>query len=382
MQYFREKITWFAGLAIFSMFFGAGNIIYPIQLGVNTSQQVFWGLVGLLITAIGGPLLGLAGCLIYQGNIWNFFKKLGIFPACIMIGMCILLLGPLAVMPRCILVSHAAIGQYFPTMSINIYCVFSCICIYIAIFFKHQLLNILGGILSPLLLLSLITIIVGGLYLEPTFSTNDNSVSNTILLGLAAGYDTMDLIAAIFFSSTIWSLLQTKKTNNITTTLKYSIAASVLGGGLLALVYIGLAVIAAQQSSVLHGVPTEHLLTKISSLVLGDKFSIVTNITVTLACLTTVMSLTVTMAHLLVLFIPRLKNYYYLNTAVILLITALCSANLSFATIMHYLHPVLNILYPATIVLTCANLLSYYTGWQKVYWPVWIVVLSLFYPTG
>ncbi len=58
-------IAWSTGIAIFSMFFGSGNVVFPLLLGKMTGEQIPWALLGLTITAVGAPLLGLLGSVLF-----------------------------------------------------------------------------------------------------------------------------------------------------------------------------------------------------------------------------------------------------------------------------------------------------------------------------
>jgi len=66
-----------AGIAIFSMFFGAGNVVFPLLLGLHSKSQFPPALLGLIITSIGFPLLGVIGSSLFQGRALPFFMKTG-----------------------------------------------------------------------------------------------------------------------------------------------------------------------------------------------------------------------------------------------------------------------------------------------------------------
>ena len=55
---FKQKIL-VAG-TLFGMFFGAGNLIFPVHLGQMAGSNVWQAILGLLITGVGLPLLGVA----------------------------------------------------------------------------------------------------------------------------------------------------------------------------------------------------------------------------------------------------------------------------------------------------------------------------------
>src|SRR3990167_2819934 len=95
---------WTIGLAIFSMLFGAGNIIYPIKCGVLTGSQNIFGISGFILTGVVLPIVGLVAMILFNGNYKLFFNRLGKIPGAMAILYCMLIIGPLLAMPRCITV--------------------------------------------------------------------------------------------------------------------------------------------------------------------------------------------------------------------------------------------------------------------------------------
>lgn len=86
-----KKMVIATGLALFAMFFGAGNIIFPLYLGANAGQNFWPTLVGFIIGGVGVPFLGLYATSLYQGDYWAFFGRLGKIPAFLLITLLIFL---------------------------------------------------------------------------------------------------------------------------------------------------------------------------------------------------------------------------------------------------------------------------------------------------
>ena len=78
-------IAWSTGIAIFSMFFGSGNVVFPLLLGQITGEKISWALIGLAITAVGAPLLGLLGSVLFEGDCKKFFYRIGEIPGYIIV---------------------------------------------------------------------------------------------------------------------------------------------------------------------------------------------------------------------------------------------------------------------------------------------------------
>src|SRR5437879_5527055 len=100
MKKLFESVIFTTGLAIFAMLFGAGNLIWPLKGGVIAGSQVNAGLLGFIIGGVLIPLTGLIAMALFDGNYNNFFNRIGKIPGAIFILLCMLIIGPLFVMPR------------------------------------------------------------------------------------------------------------------------------------------------------------------------------------------------------------------------------------------------------------------------------------------
>jgi len=120
-------------LAMFSLIFGAGNIIYPVFVGTSSgTEYLFFGLLGFCITTILVPLLGVVSIILFDGNYEEFFGRLGKIPGNILIFICLLILGPLVATPRMVTLSYITVNELIPTpfplfVFIFLFIVFSCL---------------------------------------------------------------------------------------------------------------------------------------------------------------------------------------------------------------------------------------------------------------
>lgn len=369
------------GIAIFSMFFGAGNVIFPLTLGKTIGVNINYALFGLMLTAIGGPLLGLFSTILFHGDCKPFFNRIGSIPACILILLIIAIIGPFGAMPRCFTVAFSAISSYLPNMSMLTFSVASGALTLLSVYKRAYILPILGVVLSPLLLASLVIIIIKGFFTSQDPILTDVTASGAFIQGLEVGYDTMDLLASMFFAVVVWDLLKEKfsqqakelSTKNLATVC---FVASLIGGGLLGLIYVGLSKVAAENMQVLADVPQQSLLSHLAIHVLGSNLGFVANSAVVLACLTTVISLAATVADVLIVEFRDSKvgkgqvlNYNWL-VVIIVLITVIFS-NLGFGKLMSYLHPIVSVCYPAIIVLAICNILYKLFNFPWVKLPVY-----------
>ncbi len=279
-------------IAIFSMFFGAGNAIFPLLLGEATGAQYGWAFGGLLVTAVGGPMLGLLGATLYRGKPVQFFRRAGRIPGAVLVGLTYLLLGPLAVMPRCVNVASIAFESVVPGVPLWAFAVLFCSAAGLLCWKRKYILPILGYVLSPLLIGCLGLIVYVGLTCDLPLVTTMGG-AQAFGQGVATGYDTMDLIAAIYFSAGIWTMVELKFGERHA--FRKTLQAGLMGCGLLAVFYLGLMHAAARLGPLFVGVAPEKLMTELANLTLGPVGGAVANLAIALACLTTVMSLAMTL---------------------------------------------------------------------------------------
>lgn len=355
MQLRLDLSLWATAVAIFSMFFGAGNVIFPLLLGVEAEGQLGWAFFGLVLTAIGGPLLGLTAATLFRGRCVDFFMQAGRWPCIVLMVVTLGLLGPFAVLPRCVTVSYAAVQPLLPSLSLFAFA----ICFGLSALFccwSHRfLLPTLGYVLSPLLIGCLLLIIYQGSSSQLPLATSDLSAWQSFSLGFTTGYDTMDLIAAIYFSAGIWNMIGCYQAEDPVAISKRTLLAGMLGCLLLGLVYFGLAYAAAQYAPLLQGVPQEEILIRLAALTIGPQLAVIANSAVALACFTTVISLTMTIGDIICgeLLVGKVSHR---TTMVVLLAITTLMANLGFSMIMEIIHPAVAICYPLIILLTIANL--------------------------
>lgn len=358
MRSFFQKTIFSMAIAIFSMFFGAGNAIFPLILGMQTGAHFGWAFLGLLLTGIGGPLLGLLGGTLYRGHCTHFFGRAGKIGGTILIGLTLGLLGPFAVLPRCVTVAHAAISPLLGGIGLSIFAPAFCLIALLLCFKRKFLLPVLGYVLSPLLIGCLVLIISQSFFMPaPLDSMHAMSAASAMGHGISTGYDTMDLIASIYFSAGIWTMIEIHSDDKspkhvFSTTLR----AGLLGCFFLALIYLGLTHAAAVYAPFLVGVPPAELMTKLANTALGPTLGMVANLAIGLACLTTVISLVMTIAQILSHQITHGKITYKGALVGQLVITSMM-APIGFSAIMMLIHYPITIAYPIIIILTIINII-------------------------
>ncbi|HRE31772.1 MAG TPA: branched-chain amino acid transport system II carrier protein, partial [Candidatus Berkiella sp.] len=235
---------------------------------------------------------------LFEGDCKQFFYRIGQFPGYLAVMLILALLGPVGVMPRCFIVAYGAVKPYLPDLSLFTFSLMAGFVTLVLIARRNLILPVLGYFLSPILLLSLIVIMITGIIKGGSLVAQPYSSLMAIQEGVVVGYNTMDLLASIIFSVSIWLLLQEKLSIKDDKDIKKKLIptyvwASIVGGGLLGLVYVGLSLSAALHSTALQNTASEQVLATLAIHLLGPQLAMVANIAIVLACLTTVMSLAV-----------------------------------------------------------------------------------------
>lgn len=329
--------------------------------------------MGLLITAVVMPFAGVFAMILFDGNYRGFFDRLGKVPGFLLALAVITLLGPLGSTPRCIALTYSTLKSSIPSLEPISFSALACLVILLFTIRKNHILKLLGWILTPLLLGTLGAIVGLGLFTSAELQASDVE-GNMFLHGLQEGYNTMDLLAAFFFSSTILAILKERiadEDDHLRSYIHLSLQASLIGAFLLALVYIGFSFVAAFHGQDLAVDSKEELLTAISLKIAGPAAGLLVGTTITLACLTTAIALISVFSDFVQKEVFNQKISYEVTLVGALGITFLISTY-QFTGISAFLGPILQVCYPGLIVLTFLNILYKITGFQPLKIPVFV----------
>lgn len=361
------------GLAMFAMLFGAGNVVYPLALGRDIGHQVWFGLLGFVLTAVIVPLIGLVSTMLADGDYRQFLGRLGKIPGNVVILICMALIGPFAITPRCVVLSHAALRPYIEGLSLPIFSVVAALLIFVCTVKRSVVVDLLGKYLGPLKLLLLLSIIVIGFLNPAPFVQVGISAADAFNTGLQSGFGTADLLGTIFFSGLILSGLRRGMDSEAPIKprelAKLGLQAGLIGGGLLGIVYTGFCLVSAYWGAQLINVADGDVFAVLARLVLGETGGLLANVTIALSCLTTAIALSVVFASYLHKEIFREKTSYKNALLLSIAVTALMS-NLGFVGIMKILLPIVSVIYPALVVLAIMHMLYKLVGFKLIKVPV------------
>jgi len=353
------------GFAVFAMFFGAGNLVFPLLAGKIANSTFFSAFAGLSLTGILVPLLGLVGILLYNGSYQDFFERFGKVTAFILIFLMLLLMGPFGALPRCITVAFGSFSTIDPTFPLSGFSLIISGIAFLLCMNENQVVPLLGALLAPAKILSVGFILLFGLLFATTPQHSLMPPHEAFQEGAFKGYQMMDLIAAFFFATVIARHFKLKfKANdeNLNHSFSLSLYAILLGSALLLIVYFALVYLGATFSEELGKNAPEQFLSVIAYLTLGNFGGRVVTVAIILSCLTTIVALTTVFTDFLYeqIFKKRLQRTACL--AITITGTFLMS-NLGFSGIMAFLTPILSYLYPLLIFLTVINIAGWF--WRK-----------------
>jgi LIVCS family branched-chain amino acid:cation transporter len=366
------------GLAIFSMLFGAGNLVYPLAVGAFSGTKNAIGMTGFMATAICLPLIGIITMILYNGDYETFFRRLGKKSGDIMILICMIIMGPLIAMPRIVTLSHSMVAPFLPfdflsNPSMLSSFIFALIFLGITFLFTYReskIVDILGYVVSPALLISLMYIIIKGMLCAdyPIYNTQTNSL--VFFTNLLRGYETLDLLGALFFSSIILTILRANPENHSKSEQQFAfvgLQGGLIGISLLAVVYVGMSILGMYYG---HGLEQAELFRGISIRVLGGTGTLIVATAVLMACLSTAIALAAVIAEYAQHTLFKNKISY---TKALLLTLASClplsTFGLSYVLALTA-GPVTFVGYPVLIVLTLCNLSHKLWGTNFVRIPV------------
>ena len=345
----KNKDIIIIGFALFSMFFGAGNLIFPPFIGMTSGSNWIISFLGFVLADVGIILLSInavAKSGSFQSVVGKAGKKFGVALEVIMM----LCLGPILVIPRTAATTFEM--SILPlTSSINsvIFSVLFFGLTFILTIRPTKVMDIIGKFLTPVLLIALGFLITKGI-ISPIGQLNINTDNNLFVNGISQGYQTMDALGIGGVTTLILTSFISKgyidKKENISMTLKSAIIA---GCGLV-IVYGGLAYLGATVSTVYDAsISQTALLVNITHTLLGKNGIVLLGIIVAFACLTTSIGLTSVTAKYFEDVTNKKLKYSHLVTFICIFSSV--ASNLGVDKIIAIAAPILTIIYPVSLLL-------------------------------
>ncbi|MFD0993947.1 branched-chain amino acid transport system II carrier protein [Tenacibaculum geojense] len=351
-----KKQVLITGFALFSMFFGAGNLILPPFLGKNAGESWLWVTIGFFLTAVIIPFLGILAHARIQGTMYDFAKKISstfsTFYCVIMYTIAITLPAP-----RTASVTHEiAIAPFFNTSSLVTSSIYFLGVLLFAIN-RSKVLDYLGKFLTPIIIIIIASIIFVGIFSSP------NEISAGIydapfVAGLLEGYQTFDAIAAVVVGGILVISLNINTNGSFQDKKQLITKAGIIAGLGLLFIYAGLIMNGAFWSTnFATDASRTTILNGLSTYTLGKIGTSFLSVLVALACFTTAVGIVTGTAD----FVKGLFNNNskaYTITVVLGCILGVLIGQFDVSYIIDIALPALMFIYPITIVLIILNVLN------------------------
>lgn len=363
---YKKKDVILTGFALFAMLFGAGNLIFPPMVGYVVGDKWMSAAAGFFITGIGFPLLAILSSALAGKELDDFADKVSPLFSKIFNVVLILAIGPFLAIPRTGATAFEL--MLLPHLDGNneMYKYSFLACYFIIVFLfsikANAVIERIGKILTPILLIILAVIVVKGVFF-PMGEPAAKEISNTFRYGFYNGYQTMDTLAAIIFSSIILKAIRNGRTLTAKQEMSFLSNSSMIAVCGLSIVYGGLLYIGATSYGVLHSTGTTQLLTDIVNKLLGKEGNLALGICVAGACLTTAIGLTATVGD----YFSGLLKVSYEKIVIGTVILSFIFAGFGVDAIVKVSAPILTFLYPIAIVLIVLNCFKKYISSDKTY---------------
>jgi branched-chain amino acid:cation transporter, LIVCS family len=326
-------------------------------MGLLAGTAWQWALLGFLITGIGMPLLGIMAAARAGGTVEHLGRRVNPWFGRLLSIVIILAIGPLLAIPRtCAVAFELGIRPTWPAFPAAL---FSVVFFGITFWFalnRSAVVDKIGKFLTPFLLLTLSWIILKGVF-TPLGSVAEMELQGPFGRGFQEGYQTMDALASLVFAQIIIGALIFKGYANVREQVRMTSMAGGIAALGLGLVYGGLMYLGATASSIhTPSVERTDLLIAIAQGLLGETGKFALGLAVSLACLTTAIGLTATVAD----YFSRLSKdrIGYKLIAVITVVFSGIFATVGVTTIVNVAVPLLVTVYPVAIALIVLTLIG------------------------
>ena len=350
----RKKEVLILGFALFAMFFGAGNLIFPPSLGIEMGKDWFLAGIGFLLTGVGLPLLGVLA-FTKVGRLEDFSVKISSRFNTLYCTALVLVIGPLFAIPRTGATTfEMGVLPSFTNVDPKLLSIITAVLFFgitlVLVIKESKITDIIGKFLTPIILIILAAIAVLGIT-GNLGTAVDKNITSVFSKGFVSGYQTMDALASVIFGVVIVKGLEGKGITDEKEQRYFLSGSGLIAAIGLGLIYFSLMYLGAKVSGVDISSPTRAAL-YLAEITLGSVGKIAFGVCVATACLTTSVGLVAISSD----WFSRLTPISYKAWAIIICVFSGVVAIEGVDFIVKLSVPVLCILYPVTIILILLNI--------------------------
>ncbi len=371
---------------LFGLFFGAGNLIFPLELGFNSGDNLFILALGFIISAVGLPILGVVSTALADSeNLFELSLPGGKFFAYAMTILLYLTIGPFFAIPRTSTVSFEVIMDSVEGSNKQI-----ALLIFTLIFFglalvlsmnKAKLLDVIGKYMTPVFLILLLIIIVLSLVIPMGEIGRgviiDKYSQSPLTAGIIEGYNTMDAPASVAFAIIIIGAIKQMGISDKKAIAIESFKAGLISLVAMGLIYLCLSYIGNISNAIISETPNGAvILARVSNFYLGNLGYMFLSLIVYIACLKTAIGLISACAEIFEQILSF--NIGHKGYCIIFSIISFLIANLGLSKIISISLPVLVFLYPLVISLIFLSIMSVFFGKKELLYKSTLIFTAIF----
>ncbi|GEB34897.1 branched-chain amino acid transport system II carrier protein [Brevibacillus parabrevis] len=341
---------------LFSMFFGAGNLIFPPYLGQEAGSLVWSSLLGFVLSAVGLPILGVVA-VAKAGSFYQLASRVHPIFALIFPFLIYVSIGPALAIPRAgSLAFEMGMAPFLPEqlvaskISLLVYTVVFFLIVFWFSLSPSKLVDRFGKLLTPALLALIALIYIKSLVtpLGQTGAPTGKYGANPIAQGFLDGYLTMDALAALIFGIVIANTLRAKGMTDEKKLSASMIQAGLGAGFLLTVIYVVLGIMGASAASLGKAENGAQLLANMMDHLFGASGTLILGVIFTVACLCVSIGLVTSCSQY---FHGLFGGLPYKGWVTVLCVLSMLVANLGLTQILQVSVPVLGAIYPIAIML-------------------------------
>lgn len=350
-----------ASLMLFSMFFGAGNLIFPPMVGVSSGTNFWPAIIGFLLAGVILPVLAVVAVSISGRSVRDLATNGGAWFGVIFSVAAYLAIGAFYALPRTGAVSmETAITPLLGWSGTAANGIFNVIFFGISLILSwrpNSIIDTLGRFLTPALVALLALLISLAAFSNPRVpgAPTEDYATAPMVKGLFEGYNTMDAIAGLAFGIVIISTLRSKGFKPGKQVINGTITSGIIAGLLLAGIYLGLGYIAQTMPNGQSYRSGATLLADSANMTMGTVGQAVFSAIVILACLTTSVGLITSTSEFFSLLVPKVNYHAW---AILFTLTSTFLAFLGLETVLSVAVVFITFLYPPAITLIALTLLQ------------------------
>ncbi|PPI86349.1 branched-chain amino acid transport system II carrier protein [Candidatus Pantoea edessiphila] len=375
------------GFMTFALFVGAGNIVFPPMVGIQSGEYIWIAAIGFLITAVGLPICTIIALARSGGGIEVISSPIGKIAGLILATICYLLIGPLFAIPRTATISFEV--GFLPLVNnhngtpLLLYSIIYFLCVTVLSLYPSKLLDIIGYFLAPVKIIALIILSLSvfichhdNTSLTLATATQDYQKS-AFCTGFLNGYLTMDTLGALVFGVVIVNAIKSRGIKKPEVLVYYTIMAGLISSIGLTIVYLGL----LKLGSSTNGLVNQHadgatILNVYVNNTFGYIGSVFLAILIFIACILTAVGLTCAWVD----FVTKYFKLSYKSLVCFLSLFSMLISNLGLDFLIKLSIPILTIIYPPCIILVVLSFtLTWWYNNTRVFIPT--ILISLIFST-